>query len=134
MAHIESYTPEQLRALAAKKEAAERTDVIDFGGDRGASDPSAPSQSFTVHVLGMDVTVELANLDDFELIEDIQKVQSGDAMLVPSVMRRILGEEQTNRVIEHLKELNPHHRATMTDMGRVIEAVFEYQGDPSPKD
>lgn len=122
---LDDMTPEQLRALADRKEAEEvMAEVREPQGGADAYDPIAPSGHFSVNVFDMDIDVDVANLDDFELIEDIRKVQGGDVMLTPSVVRRIIGSEQMERVISNLKARNPEHRATMTDMLTVIEAVF----------
>lgn len=122
---LDDMTPEQLRALADRKEAEEvMAEVQEPHAPAEAYDPIAPSGHFSVNVFDMDIDVDVANLDDFELIEDIRKVQGGDVMLTPSVVRRIIGSEQMERVISNLKARNPEHRATMTDMLTVIEAVF----------
>lgn len=125
---LDDMTPEQLRALADEKES-EAAPVIPINGGRGDFDPSAPKGHFVVNVLDMDIDVDMANLDDFELIDDLQAVQAGNALMVPSVMRRILGKDQMDRIIANLKARNPQGRATVTDMEAIIEAVFTYQGE-----
>lgn len=47
-------------------------------------------KEFTIH--GVDVSVPLEALDDFELLDDISEMEKGDATKMPSVLRRLVGD------------------------------------------
>lgn len=60
------------------------------------------------------------DLDDMELLEDIGAVQDGNTFKVPSVIRRMLGDEQKKALYDHLRN----------DAGRVpTEAVYDTMGE-----
>ena len=54
---------------------------------------SKATEDFTVTVAGRDWTVAREALDDFELLDDLGAVEAGNPARLPSVLRRLLGEQ-----------------------------------------
>lgn len=69
---------------------------------------------------GFSYEIEKDSLDDYELFE---LIASGDFTVVPKVIERILGEEQKNRLLEHLRGENG--RVKMTDMEKALFDIFQ---------
>lgn len=71
----------------------------------------------TITVGGQDWTVAAEALDDFELLDDLGRLEDGDAARLPRVMRRLLGDDY-KRALDHLRD---------PDTGRVpIERAAEF--------
>lgn len=51
------------------------------------------SDVHTVTVHGETLTVPADALDDFELLDDLARVESGEGQRLPSLLRRLLGED-----------------------------------------
>lgn len=51
-------------------------------------------------------------LDDFELLEDLNRLDSGAAQVVPDIVRRLLGAEQLGAMREHLRGENGRVKVT----------------------
>lgn len=60
-------------------------------------DESAP---LTATVNGIEFTVDRDALDDFELVDDFARMDDGDATRMPSVLRRLVGDEQYRKALD----------------------------------
>ena len=78
----------------------------------------------TTEVDGLTLTIDEAALDDFELLADLKKLDSGTpdaALSMPRVLEAFLGAEQYRTVMDHLRD---------PETGRVsIEAGARFIGD-----
>ena len=77
------------------------------GENRDASDQGATEQDgpITVEVGEHEYTIDRDALDDFELLDDLGALSStGDAGVTPSILRRLLGPEQTRVAIDRLRD------------------------------
>lgn len=61
--------------------------------------------------------------DDFELLEDLDAIDSGNVGRIPKVLRRVLGEEQYPRAIESLRGKNGV--VSVTDAATLFYKIFE---------
>lgn len=77
---------------------------------------AAASDVLTVTAAGQDWTVPATALDDFELLDDLGRLEDGDAARLPRIMRRLLGDDYA-RALDTLRD----------DEGRVrIEPASEF--------
>lgn len=65
--------------------------------------------SVTVEAMGAEVAgrkweVAPGALDDFEILDMISRWSDGNLAAVPAILRRILGDDQANEAIAHLRE------------------------------
>jgi hypothetical protein len=109
------------RKTAAKKATAPR---IPAGAKKPQDHkpPEEPSDGFIhVQLHGQEWLVPEESMDDFELLDDINSLeQKGDASRMPSVLRRLLGE-QWGQAMEVLRD---------KDTGRVsVEAGSKFVWD-----
>lgn len=63
---------------------------------------------------GFEFELQQEALDDYELLEALYKIDKGELGVIPEVAKRLLGEEQNNRLKNHLRGEN----------GRVSSAKF----------
>lgn len=84
---------------------------------------AATPEERTVEVQGLTLTVTIAAFDDFELMGDLRKIDRGDddsALLMPEVLKALVGPNQYKAVLDHLRR----------DNGRVgIEDGARFIGD-----
>lgn len=77
----------------------------------------------TIEIQGLPLTIDPVTLDDFELLDDLYMVESGNlqsTIRLPSLLRRFLGDAQHRAVMDHLRN---------ADTGRVsIVAGIEFVG------
>lgn len=66
----------------------------------------ALNQPIEVKVDGKAWSIKPSAVDDFELLEDLDAIDSGDPARIPKVMRRLLGNEQYAAAIEALRGKN----------------------------
>lgn len=71
---------------------------------------------------GFDYCIDTECLDDFYLLEDIGRAQSGDLMALSSVLTRMLGEEQKKALLKHCEDENG--RAKVSRVGDEVAAIF----------
>lgn len=86
-----------------------------------AENPKVEKVDGAFHVThkGVTVTVAIDALDDFELLDDIGAVEGGNAARLPSLLRRLIGEDY-----------KPVLDAIRGDSGRVkIEDASAYIGN-----
>ena len=62
-------------------------------------------------------------LEDFYLLEDLGRAQSGDIMALSSVLTRMLGEEQKKALLKHCED--EHGRAKTERVGDEVAAIFK---------
>ncbi|RLP74350.1 hypothetical protein D9V32_13460 [Mycetocola tolaasinivorans] len=48
---------------------------------------------YKVTVQGIEVTVAKDALDDFELLDDLARIENNDAQRIPGVLRRLVGDD-----------------------------------------
>lgn len=56
---------------------------------------------------GFAYTINLENLEDYELFELISEVAE-NPMLTPKIVKKLLGEEQTKKLKDHIRDENGH--------------------------
>ncbi|MFT4081190.1 MAG: hypothetical protein QM638_01260 [Nocardioides sp.] len=66
----------------------------------GASDPDQR----VVTIDGHDYTILPEAADDFELLDDLARIDDEDATRIPSVLRRLLGAEQMRVAMRNLRD------------------------------
>ncbi|WP_067428537.1 hypothetical protein [Nocardioides jensenii] len=65
----------------------------------------APPEEITVTIDDHDYVVATDALDDFELLDDLNTIdQDEDPTRLPSVMRRLLGPDQTREALRRLRD------------------------------
>lgn len=53
---------------------------------------------------GFDYTIKEEALDDYELLEELRKIDKGDTGQLVDVMEKILGTEQKEQLKEHVRD------------------------------
>jgi len=53
---------------------------------------------------GFEADIRTDALDDFELIEDLARIDKGDLLAVSSALSRLLGEEQKKKLLEFCRD------------------------------
>ncbi len=77
------------------------------------------AKDLSVSVDGVSVTVSPDALDDFELLDDLSGLQDGNAAKLPSILRRLAGDDY-KRILDELRG----------DAGRVsVKRATEFIGD-----
>ncbi len=61
-------------------------------------------------------------LEDFYLLEDLGRAQSGDIMALSSVLSRMLGDEQKKALLKHCED--EQGRAVLRRVGDEVAAIF----------
>lgn len=64
---------------------------------------AAEPEAVTITVDGFSLIVDPETLDDFELLENVARVEDGDLSRLPQVLQRMFGAEQYAAVKEHLR-------------------------------
>ena len=55
---------------------------------------------------GFEFELKKEALDDYELVEVLHKIDKGEFGLVPEMVERLLGEEQKEKLKEHVRDEN----------------------------
>lgn len=78
-----------------------------------------------VTVAGIAVTVPDDALDDFELVEDLARLQADQSQggLLPSILRRIVGDDGYRTVMDGLR--GPNGRVSVQSGAEWIKGLFE---------
>lgn len=71
--------------------------------------------------------------DDMELIDTMARYNKGDEYAVSDAIRIILGEDQTQKLYEHLRKKSKKGRVSATAVGETIGEIFEAFGEDSEK-
>lgn len=68
--------------------------------------PKAPAADalMTAEVAGMTLTVDPAAMDDFELLDELARLDDGEAVRMPRVLRKLLGDKQMVVAMECLRD------------------------------
>lgn len=74
----------------------------------------------TLH--GLTVSVANEALDDFELLDDLGRAEDGNSGRVPSMLRRLLGDDAP-KVLEHFRGKNG--RVPVSPVVEFIQDLFE---------
>ena len=69
-----------------------------------AQKAEALGTTVTVELEGVEWQVTASALNDFELLEDIDAVDSGNPARLPKVLRRMLGEDQYPKALDALRD------------------------------
>lgn len=67
---------------------------------------AALGEDLTIEFAGSEWTVAASALDDFELLEDLDALDSGNPARLPKVLRRMLGDDQYKRALDALRDGN----------------------------
>ena len=71
---------------------------------------------------GFEFQLEDEALDDYELIEELRKVDKGDIACIVDVVDRLLGKEQKEKLKEHLRKENG--RVSASGMFDEVTQIF----------
>ena len=76
---------------------------------------------------GFEYELDESALDDYELLEDLCELDEGNISKTISVLNRLLGKEQKDRLKEHLRSKNGRVPASkmMNEMGEIFNSVKE---------
>lgn len=76
---------------------------------------------------GFEYEIDGESLDDYELLEDLCELDNGDTAKTTSVLNRLLGKEQKDRLKEHLRTENGRVPASkmMIEIGEIFNSVKE---------
>ena len=76
---------------------------------------------------GFEFSLQDEVLDDYELLEDLCEMDEGDMTKTISVLNRLLGTEQKERLKEHLRMENGRVPASkmMNEIGEIFRNVKE---------
>lgn len=83
----------------------------------------AQGKPLVLKINGVKWTVDPDAADDFELLEDLDVIDSGNPARIPKVLRRILGEEQYPKALEALRD--DKGRVSVTDAAQFFYKIFE---------
>lgn len=72
---------------------------------------------------GFEFEISKDALDDYELLETIHKVDTGDYGYIVKMVEQLLGTEQKEKLKEHVR--NEHGKVSSTAMLNEITEVFE---------
>lgn len=76
-----------------------------------------------INTHGITLTVDLDCMDDYEILLLIKKLDQRQLQYVPDVIRKLIGEEQEQKVIEAM--VADHGRCRITDMNEIVNDVIE---------
>lgn len=76
-----------------------------------------------ITVSGVELTVPRDVMDDIELIDDINSVDSGNMLAMPGLLRRVFGDQYAS-LIEAIRDPETG-KASMTKGADAIKQVFE---------
>lgn len=90
-----------------------------------AEDP--PSTDRVVEIGGHEYAIPLEAFNDFELLDELNQIQQEQGMyLFPSVMRRMLGEDQMKVAMDHLRNPETGRVSIPDGLGFVTELMGEF--------
>lgn len=76
-----------------------------------------------INTHGITLTVDLDCMDDYEILLLIKKLDERQLQYVPDVIRKLIGDEQEQKVIEAM--VADHGRCRITDMNEIVNDVIE---------
>ena len=76
---------------------------------------------------GFKFEIKKADLEDYELLEVLHKIDKGDEGLIPDMIDRFLGEEQKKRLKEHVRDEKGKVSASrmMLEVGEIFKGCKE---------
>lgn len=106
------------KELAAEKGAKQPEDK------KAASTVKAQADGATIvaEVEGREWTISQDALDDFELLDDLAELENGNAVRLPSALKRLLGAEQYREAMAVLR--NEQGRVTVEAGGKFVQDVL----------
>ena len=84
----------------------------------------AKDGSRTVTVRGLEITVAGEVLDDFELLDDLGALDQGQGQRLPSILRRIVGDETFGLAMDVLRD-ETSGRVSVEEGARFVNEVLE---------
>lgn len=69
--------------------------------------------------------------DDIELLENLTRLDKGEVVVLPDVLKKILGEKQKEKLYEHLR--TEDGRVPITAVSEELAEIFAAQGDKAKK-
>lgn len=82
---------------------------------------AANTMSITTH--GIDLVIDRDCFDDYEILLLIKRLDNRELQYVPDVIRKLLGAEQEQKVIEAM--VKEHGRCRISDMNDIVSDVIE---------
>lgn len=73
---------------------------------------------------GFAFNVDEDKLDDYRLVKDLRSISKGNSGLVVDVIERLLGEDQEEKLMEHVESLN-NGKCSATGMVGELQEIFE---------
>lgn len=73
---------------------------------------------------GFAFNVDEDKLDDYRLVKDLRSISKGNSGLVVDVIERLLGEDQEEKLMEHVESLN-NGKCSATGMVEELQEIFE---------
>ena len=83
-----------------------------------------------VAVDGHDYTIERDALDDFELMDDLGRLEQGQIVRLPAVLRRLLGDEQYAAAVDAIRDPETG-RVTLERGAAFVGDLLKGGADPS---
>lgn len=127
--HIESYSPEQLRSLAAKKEAEERQNVVRFQESGADGAPQALNSNFTgtvtVDACGMELEIDRTRMNNWRLLELLERANAMDVAAIMECLDIAIGRETRSELMAYLGSISDTGYPRITDVMASIEAIFD---------
>lgn len=92
--------------------------------------PEPKDGKIVVTVSGHDYTIDADVIDDFELLDDLARLEDGAAQLLPSILRRLVGPEGFKAAMEALRD--PDSGRVRIEAGaELVGKIIEAASDPS---
>lgn len=81
---------------------------------------------------GFDFSIDETKLDSIDLLEAFHDLNKGDGTAIIEIERILLGEEQNNRLKNHIRQLNDG-RCTVTAYTTELTAILTAMGNSVKK-
>lgn len=72
---------------------------------------------------GFEFSLEDEAMDDYELLEVVSKIDTGDYTLVPSMIEMLLGKEQKEKLKDHIR--NKNGKVSVKNMMEEVMEIFK---------
>lgn len=76
-----------------------------------------------VNTHGLTLLVDPMCLDDYEILLLLKKLDQKQMQYIPDVIRKLLGEEQEQKVIDAM--IKDHGRCRISDMSEIVNEVID---------
>lgn len=64
----------------------------------------APGEPIVVEIDGNEYTIAADALDDFEMLDDLARLEDGAGQLFPRILRRLIGDDGFKRAMDALRD------------------------------